>query len=93
MTVFIHLFSYYTQQETGIQLHFDRQIVHGRQTVVNLINQKGSEKTLVSCPAPSLEEEGSGDTRGFFVTDWNAISSEWAGFLSRNRKNDVVKLP
>ena len=36
-----------TQQETGIQLHFDRQIVHyGRQTVVNLINQKGSEKTL-----------------------------------------------
>ena len=39
---------------------------------------------VVSCPAPSLEEEGSGDTRGFFVTDWNAISSEWAGFLSRN---------
>ena len=36
-----------TQQETGIQLHFDRQIVHyGRQMVVNLINQKGSEKTL-----------------------------------------------
>ena len=27
------------------------------------------------------------------MTDWNAISSEWAGFLSRNRKNDVVKLP
>ena len=51
------------------------------------------QEPLVSCPAPSLEEEGSGDTRGFFVTDWNAISSEWAGFLSRNRKNDVVKLP
>ncbi|XP_019860265.1 PREDICTED: LOW QUALITY PROTEIN: phosphatidylinositide phosphatase SAC1-like, partial [Amphimedon queenslandica] len=35
------------EQETGIQLHFDRQIVHyGRQTVVNLINQKGSEKKL-----------------------------------------------
>ena len=48
---------------------------------------------LVSCPAPLLEEEGSGDTRGFFVTDWNAISAEWAGFLSCNRKNDVVKLP
>ena len=48
---------------------------------------------VVSCPAPSLDEEGSGDTRGFFVTDWDAISSEWAGFLSRNRKNDVVKLP
>ena len=52
-----------------------------------------SRLKIVSCPAPSLEEEGSGDTRGFFVTDWNAISSEWAGFLPRNRKNDVVKLP
>ena len=48
---------------------------------------------LVSCPAPSLDEEGSGDTRGFFVTDWNAISAEWAGFYTCNRKNDVGKLP
>ena len=48
---------------------------------------------VVFCPAPSLDDEGSGDTRGFFVTDWNAISAEWAGFLSCNRKNDVVKLP
>ena len=48
---------------------------------------------LVSCPAPSLEEEGSGDTRGISVADWNAISAEWAGFISCNRKNDVVKLP
>ena len=53
----------------------------------------GAVAPIVSCPAPSLDEEGSGDTRGFFVTDWNAISSKWAGFLSRNRKNDVVKLP
>ena len=45
---------------------------------------------LVLCPAPSLDEEGSGDTRGFFVTDWNAISAEWAGFLSCNRKNDIA---
>ena len=27
------------------------------------------------------------------MTDWNAISAEWAGFLSCNRKNDVFKLP
>ena len=35
---------------------------------------------IVSCPAPSLEEEGSGDTRSISVADWNAISAEWAGF-------------
>ena len=34
-------------QTSGIQLHFDKQIVHyGQQTIVNLINQSGSEKTL-----------------------------------------------
>ena len=44
-------------------------------------------------PAPSLEEEGSGDTQGISVADWNAISAEWAGFLSRDRKNDVDQLP
>ena len=48
---------------------------------------------VVLCPAPSLEEEGSEDTRGISVADWNAISAEWAGFLLRDRKNDVVQLP
>ena len=58
-----------------------------------LLTSTTNAKVVVSCPAPLLDEEGSGDTRGFFVTDWNAISTEWAGFLSCNRKNDVVKLP
>ena len=39
---------------------------------------------LVSCPAPSLEEEGSGDTRGFSWAEWNAISADmgWV-FITR----------
>ena len=32
---------------------------------------------LVSCPATLLEEEGSGNTRGFFGTGWNAISAAY----------------
>ena len=39
---------------------------------------------LVSCPAPSLEEEGSGDTQGFSWAEWNAISADmgWV-FITR----------
>ena len=44
-------------------------------SIVSLLDTLVKHKVspwLVSCPAPSLDEEGSGDTRGFFVTlRWN----------------------
>ena len=48
---------------------------------------------IVMCPTPLLEKEGSGDTWGISVADWNEISATMAWVLSHDRKNDVVQLP
>ena len=51
-------------QASGIQKHFDEQIVHyGQQTVVNLINQSGPEKIL-------------GDAFQFFVKNLSSLLIE-----------------
>ena len=55
-------------QASGIQKHFDEQIVHyGQQTVVNLINQSGPEKIL-------------GDAFQFFVKNLSSLLIEWVDY-------------
>ena len=48
---------------------------------------------LVSCPTPLLEEKGLETLEAFLGQSGMQLALIWAGFLSRNRKNDVVQLP